>query len=99
MWYGKAIKASAVGFDKQGPLQPLGFEKVVHPVAFGSGVSQKLFAVSPGIAPQRRLIELPDDVGLTWPQADPMPVDGDLAVAMAVGEVLPSGCRGLRFDE
>ena len=71
----------------------------MHPVAFGSGVSQKLFAVSPGIAPQRCLMELPDDVGLTGPQADPMPVDGDLPVAMAVCEVLPSGCGGLGFDE
>jgi hypothetical protein len=71
----------------------------VHPVALGACISQKLLAVSPWISCQRRLMELPDDVGLTGPQADPMSVDGYLSVAMAVGEVLPSGCCGLGFDE
>ena len=44
-------------------------------------------------------MELPDDVGLAGPQADPMPVDGDLPVAMAVCEVLPSLCGRLGSDQ
>ena len=95
----EAIKASAVRVDNQWPLQPLGFEEVMHTIALGACVSKKLLAISPWISCQRSLMKLPDDFGLTRAQADPMPVDGDLPVAMAVGEVLRSGCCGLGFDE
>ena len=63
----EAIKASAVRVDNQWPLQPLGFEEVMHTIALGTGVSQKLLSVAPWISCQRRLMELPDDVGLTGP--------------------------------
>ena len=95
----QAIKASAIRIDNQRPLQPLGLEEVVHPIALGTRVSQKFLAISPGIARQRSLMKLPDDFGLTRAQADPMPVDGDLPIAMAVGEVFASLGGRLGSDE